>query len=113
MVACGRFARARTALIRRDCAPSREALEARANSFTEVIEQTSGIAASRIEQEITACALSAREAGALAAPAGAPALRMLRRYFDQRDTPYFVAESVHPAERFIYTMSFNRCPSQE
>ena len=102
-----------TALIRRDCAPSREALEARANSFTEVIEQASGIAASRIDQEITACALTRREAESLAATAGAPALRTLRRYFDQRDTPYFIADSVHPAERFIYTMSFNRCGAQE
>jgi DNA-binding GntR family transcriptional regulator len=102
-----------TALIRRDCAPSREALVARASSVSEVIEQTRGISASRIDQEITACALTKRQADSLAATAGAPALRMLRRYFDQRDIPYFVAESVHPAERFIYTMSFNRCGGQE
>lgn len=98
-----------TALIRRDCAPSREALEGRGASFSEVIEQTSGIAATQIDQEITACALTKREAAALCAAAGAPGLQMLRRYFDQRDALYLVAQSLHPSDRFVYTMSFNRC----
>ena len=98
-----------SALVRRDCAPTRDALETRAQAFSEVIEQTSGIVALRIEQEVTACALTKRQASGLEAVQGAPALRMLRRYFDQKDALYLVAESVHPADRFVYTMSYNRC----
>jgi DNA-binding GntR family transcriptional regulator len=97
-----------TALIRRDCAPTREALEKRSRSFSEVIEHMSGIAATRIEQEITARALTKPQAELLSATPGAAALQMLRRYFDQKDALYFVAESIHPADRFAYTMSFNR-----
>jgi len=102
-----------TALIRRDCAPTREELDTRTHSFSEVIEQKSGVSPTRIEQEITACTLTKREAQALGASAGSAGLQMLRRYFDQNNMPFLVAQSVHPSDRFVYTMSFNRCAGKE
>jgi GntR family transcriptional regulator len=102
-----------TALIRRDCAPTREVLDKRSMAISEVIERNSGLSTTRIEQEITACALTKREADALLAVSGAPGLRMLRRYFDQKDTCFLISLSVHPSERFFYTMSFNRYVAKE
>lgn len=99
---------ATTVLVRRDCAPTRAILERCVEAFSEVIEQTRAITTSRIEQEITAASLTTRQAKALRAVATAPALRMLRRYFDQDERLYLVSDSVHPADRFVYTMSYNR-----
>ncbi len=99
---------ATTALVRRDCAPTRAALERRVEAFSKIIERTSAITTCRVEQEITAASLTTRQARALRAIAAAPALRMLRRYFDQDERLYLISDSVHPANRFTYTMSYHR-----
>lgn len=77
-------------------------------AVTEQIERRFGVAVARIAQRIAAGALSAADAEALDAAAGAPALVTLRRYYDAADRLFVVSESRHPADRFAYEMSFRR-----
>ena len=97
-----------TVLVRRDCAPTRQAMAQSELAVSELIERSAGVAAVRIEQEISACALGRREAAALSTPVGSAALRTLRQYYEQNGELFLAAESLHPGERFNYAMSFSR-----
>jgi DNA-binding GntR family transcriptional regulator len=97
-----------TILMRADCAPGRQTLEAATGSVSELIEAATGIETSRIEQEISAAALNRRAAHALVSAFGSPALRTTRRYFDAAQRLFLAAETLHPADRFSYAMTYNR-----
>jgi len=94
-------------LIRTDCAPAQAEIEARP-TIADAIEARYGIAATRIDQEISAMVLDNQLAGLLGSEPGTAALRTRRLYHDGNGALFLASESAHPADRFIYSMSFNR-----
>ncbi len=73
-----------------------------------VIEREFGVTIQRVEQELQSVALSTDDAANLGAKPGAPALRILRRYYDDHDRLMEVAENIHPGDRFIYRMQLRK-----
>ena len=74
---------------RRACASARTAVYA-------LIEREYKVAIERVEQDLQATLLDADDAANLGAEPGAPALRIVRRYYDADDRLLEVAENVHP-----------------
>jgi GntR family transcriptional regulator len=72
------------------------------------IAKEKGVPTARIDQQISAGALTEREAAALDAQPGAAALRTRRRYYDTGGRVLALSDSVHPGERFSYEMSLMR-----
>ena len=62
----------------------------------------------RIEQQISGVALDADDAANLGAEAGAPALRIVRRYYGDDGRLLELAENVHPSDRFTYRMELRK-----
>lgn len=85
-----------------------KALRRHPSTVHSVIENEFGLEIRRVEQEIHAVLLDADDAANLGAAAGAPALRIVRRYLGAHDRLLEVAESVHPADRFAYRMQFGK-----
>ena len=73
-----------------------------------LIETRYGRRISRIRQEIRAVAVPESLAEALQADAGSPALKVVRRYLDAHDEMFEVSVSVHPQDRFTFSMELNR-----
>ena len=94
--------------IRADLAPQVQALVDLNGAVTEWIARERGVPTARIEQSISAGALTEREAKALKAEAGESALRTRRRYYDKGGRIIALSDSVHPAERFTYEMVLQR-----
>ena len=63
---------------------------------------------SRVEQVFDAVAFDAAEASLLGVKAGDPAMRVQRRYRDQGERLLMVAISLHPPDRFAYSMVLSR-----
>ena len=61
-----------------------------------------------IEQTITAVPLPRANAAELTADAGSPALRIVRRFSAAKVGLFEVSVSIHPADRFAYTVRFER-----
>ncbi len=72
------------------------------------LARLAGFTVGRVEQEIQAVAVSAAEAAALHVPPRSPALRILRHYFESDGSLAEMSCSVHPGERFSYTMVIDR-----
>jgi DNA-binding GntR family transcriptional regulator len=72
-----------------------------------LLDERFGVAAGRIDQEITAELLSPRDARQLKAETGGAALRTLRRYYDE-DALILASDSLHPGGRFVYAMTYRR-----
>ncbi|MFV3073462.1 GntR family transcriptional regulator [Niveispirillum fermenti] len=94
-------------LVRADCAPSKAEIEARP-TIADAIEARYGIAAARIDQQISAMVLDAMLAPLLGSEAGVAALRTRRLYHDAKGVLFLASESAHPADRFVYSQSFTR-----
>lgn len=77
-------------------------------AFQELIAERHGVAVDRIEQEISAELLDPEAARRLKARRGEAALRTLRRYFDADDNLILASDSLHPAGRFVYAMTYHR-----
>jgi DNA-binding GntR family transcriptional regulator len=73
-----------------------------------IIERRFGETIVEIEQQIEATVLSAGEASILKAQEGAPALRIMRRYFVTGRRLIELSISLHPADRFSYAMTIKR-----
>ena len=73
-----------------------------------IIEARAGVVIARVEQSIHAAALTDAQARKLHAVTGAPALRVIRRYLDGGGRIVEVSESIHPGERYAYTMTLRR-----
>lgn len=102
-----------TVIIRRDCVPPRAALERSQTSLGELIEASSNLVVGRIDQEISAVMVDRGAARALGMAIGTPALRARRLYYDQNGVLFLASESIHPADRFSYKLTFTRGGADE
>jgi len=73
-----------------------------------LIESRYGRRIARIRQDIRATAVPAHLAEELEAEAGSPALQIVRRYLDAADEVFEITVTIHPAERFTFSMELNR-----
>ena len=73
-------------------------------ALCDLVARSAGVRTAEIEQELQAVTISHDLADRLDAPAGSPALRILRRYHDSAGWIFEVSLSVHPADRFSYRM---------
>ncbi len=85
-----------------------EHLRAREGAIYELIESVYGRRIARVEQQITAVSLDRDDAASLDETRGAPALRTLRMYYDEMERLLEASESIHPGDRFAYTMNLRR-----
>ena len=73
-----------------------------------MLEKIYGIRIARIEQSIQAVRLGKRQAKLLRSADGGPALRAIRRYYDQNGRLIELSNAIHPGDRFTYTTSLVR-----
>jgi GntR family transcriptional regulator len=73
-----------------------------------MLERVYGIRIARIEQSIQAVRLGKRQAKLLRALDGSPALRAIRRYYDNTGRLIELSNAIHPGERFTYITSLVR-----
>ncbi|HSW20185.1 MAG TPA: GntR family transcriptional regulator [Ramlibacter sp.] len=73
-----------------------------------MIENDYEVSVDRVEQDLHGVVLGADDAANLDAQVGAPALRIVRRYFDDEGRLLEVADSIHPADRYVYHMQLTR-----
>ena len=64
--------------------------------------------AHRAEIQISASAIRGALAGMLMVREGAPALNIVRRYFDEQGENYTSTVTIHPEHRFVYSMDLSR-----
>jgi GntR family transcriptional regulator len=83
-------------------------LRNRPDTIYRLIEEHHGVMVSRVEQRIVALSLSRDDALHLKAKAHSPALRTLRLYYDTADRLLEVSDSIHPGERFSYSMTIRK-----
>ena len=79
-----------------------------AGAVQELIAERYGKSPARIQQDISAEILDAGQARRLHAQSGTAALRTLRRYYGAGGNLMLASDSIHPADRFIYTMRYQR-----
>jgi GntR family transcriptional regulator len=73
-----------------------------------LIEARYGRRIARIRQDIQAVALPREHADELRAEPGSPALKLTRRYLDAAEEVFEISVSLHPADRFTFSMELNR-----
>lgn len=73
-----------------------------------LIERVYGFTIERVEQELSGTVLDADDAANLGCLPGAPALRIVRRYYGTQGRLLEVADNVHPSDRFSYRMQLRR-----
>jgi len=73
-----------------------------------LIENRYGRSIARIRQEVSAVNLPQELASELHAEVGAPALRITRRYEDAAGDVFEITSSIHPADRFSFSMELSR-----
>ena len=83
-------------------------LRERKTAVYALIEREYKVSIQRVEQELQGVLLSADDAANLEAEPGAPALRILRRYYSEQGTLLEVADNIHPSDRFTYRMELRR-----
>ncbi|HNK17178.1 MAG TPA: GntR family transcriptional regulator [Piscinibacter sp.] len=82
--------------------------EAPQTLISELIESRYGRRITRIRQDIRASTVPAQLSDELKVEAGSPALMVIRRYFDAADEVFEMTVTVHPAERFTFSMELTR-----
>ncbi len=83
-------------------------LRERKTAVYALIEREYKVSIQRVEQELQGVLLSADDAANLESEPGAPALRILRRYYSDQGTLLEVADNIHPSDRFTYRMELRR-----
>jgi len=73
-----------------------------------LIEEHHGRRIARVRQDIQAMLVPKTLCDVLRVDAGTPALKVVRRYFDPADEVFEVSVSVHPADRFTFSMDLSR-----
>ncbi len=76
--------------------------------ISELIESRYGRRITRIRQGLRASTVPAHLAEELKVDAGTPALMIVRRYFDAADDVFEITMTIHPAERFTFSMELHR-----
>lgn len=74
----------------------------------ELIEQRYGLKIERVEQRLSAVPVTREQAAQLHVGPHVPALRTERRYFDSSGRLVELSDSLHPGDRFIYSMECRR-----
>ncbi len=83
-------------------------LRGRHGAVHALIESAYALSIDRVEQELQGVLLDADDAANLGCSPGAPALRVVRRYFDERGRLLELADNVHPSDRFSYRMTLHK-----
>jgi DNA-binding GntR family transcriptional regulator len=83
-------------------------LRERKSAVYVLIERDFGIPIERVEQDLRGVVLDADDAANLGAKPGAPALRIVRRYFSDDGRLLEVADNLHPSDRFTYHMQLRK-----
>ena len=83
-------------------------LRERKTAVYALIEREYKVSIQRVEQELQGVLLGADDAANLESEPGAPALRILRRYYSDQGTLLEVADNIHPSDRFTYRMELRR-----
>lgn len=73
-----------------------------------LIEKEYRISIKRVDQELQGVVLDVHDAGNLGVTPGAPALRIVRRYYDSQRRLIEVADNIHPSDRFTYRMQLSK-----
>jgi GntR family transcriptional regulator len=74
--------------------------------YFQQLEAFYGVSIARLEQHFQASLLDADQAQRLKTQIGAPALRIIRRYFEaDAPSPFAVSISVHPGDLYTFTMA--------
>ena len=89
-------------------APPDETIDQLQESVSEWIERQHNVFVDRVDQQIDAVTLSAPEAAKLHVAQGTAALRTVRRYYDDENNIILLSYSLHPTERFAYSMTMKR-----
>jgi GntR family transcriptional regulator len=76
--------------------------------ISELIESRYGRRIARIRQDLRASTVPSHLAEELKVDAGSPALMIMRRYFDAADEVFEITVTIHPAERFTFSMELHR-----
>jgi DNA-binding GntR family transcriptional regulator len=76
--------------------------------ISELIESRYARQIARIRQDLRASTVPAHLAEELKVDAGSPALMVVRRYFDAADEVFEITVTIHPAERFTFSMELQR-----
>jgi DNA-binding GntR family transcriptional regulator len=79
-------------------------LRGRRGAVHAMIERDYNIAIVRVEQELQGVLLDADDAANLDAKPGAAGLRIIRRYYSDKDQLLEVADNIHASDRFSYRM---------
>jgi DNA-binding GntR family transcriptional regulator len=72
-----------------------------------LVERRFGIKTQSVRQQISAVAITGEKATLLRVPVGSPGLSVLRQYFSTDGEIFEVALSIHPADRYQYTMQLD------
>jgi GntR family transcriptional regulator len=72
-----------------------------------LIERRFGLKTQSLRQEISAVAITGEMASLLHVTGGSPGLSVLRQYVSTRDEVFEVSLSIHPADRYHYTMQLD------
>jgi DNA-binding GntR family transcriptional regulator len=83
-------------------------LRGRKSAVYALIEREYDVAIERVEQDLQGVVLDADDAANLGARPGAPALRVVRRYYSDDGRLLEVADNVHPSDRFTYHMQLRK-----
>ncbi|MES2264852.1 MAG: GntR family transcriptional regulator [Pseudomonadota bacterium] len=73
-----------------------------------LIETHHGRRIAEIHQDVQAVPVPAALAQALETPAGSPALKIVRRYLDPSNAAFEISISLHPMDRFTFSMRLTR-----
>ncbi|WP_027474087.1 GntR family transcriptional regulator [Curvibacter gracilis] len=73
-----------------------------------LIEQRFGHRIARVRQDVRAIHLPEKTAELLQAEPGMPALQLIRHYIDASDKTFEISVTVHPSDRFTFTMEMER-----
>jgi GntR family transcriptional regulator len=76
--------------------------------ISELIESRYGRRIAEIRQDVQAVLLTKKLAAKLGVKPGTPALRIVRRYLDQAGEACEISVTVHPADRFTFSMRLQR-----
>jgi GntR family transcriptional regulator len=72
-----------------------------------LVERRFGIKTQSVRQEISAVAIAGEMATLLRVPPGGPGLSVQRQYFSTQNEIFEVSLSVHPGDRYHYTMQLD------